>query len=74
MTIVQEQPYQSSNAPHIVHLCHIEEDNASNTKTFMLDDGRLQLQPVKQAFALLTVELIIGKINKSDLINTKTFA
>ena len=31
------------------------------SRKFLLDNGRLQLDPVKQAFGLLTVELILGK-------------
>ena len=38
---------------------------ASASRKFLLDNGRLQLDPVKQAFGLLTVELIIGEVEQS---------
>ena len=52
--------------PHVVHLVLQGGEGAGGDeegvrKTFLLDCGRLQLEQVKLAFQLATVELIVGK-------------
>ena len=42
-------------------------------KTFLLDCGRLQLEQVKLAFQLATVELIIGKHNHNRPLSSTTY-
>ena len=54
--------YQPAGEPEVVQLTWKSEDGAKVvTKSFVLDNGRLQLEPVKQAFALATVELFVGR-------------
>ncbi len=36
-------------------------DGTTQTRSFLLDAGRIQLDPIKQAFRLATVELMMGK-------------
>ena len=57
--------YNNSSGPQTLTIvCEtLDVGGPSETKTFMLDAGRLQLQPIKHAFNLVTVELMLGKTN-----------
>ncbi|KAL8578099.1 hypothetical protein ACOMHN_055419 [Nucella lapillus] len=50
--------YQSATEPEAATV-HCVVGGKSVSRKFLLDNGRLQLDPVKQAFGLLTVELIL---------------
>lgn len=62
--MVSAGQYQSLASPELVHV-HLQplprENGAALKKTFVLDNNRLQLDPIKQTFGLLTVELLFGK-------------
>ncbi|XP_048239358.1 WD repeat and coiled-coil-containing protein-like isoform X2 [Haliotis rufescens] len=51
--------YQSPERPEKVKVIYETSDGHTLTRSFLLDSGRLQLDPVKQAFGLATVELIM---------------
>ncbi|XP_046570895.1 LOW QUALITY PROTEIN: WD repeat and coiled-coil-containing protein-like [Haliotis rubra] len=51
--------YQSPEQPEKVKVIYETSDGHTLTRSFLLDSGRLQLDPVKQAFGLATVELIM---------------
>ncbi len=54
--------YRSVQEPETVQLVFTSKDGKSRVKkSFMLDSGRLQLEPIKQTFGVRTVELILGK-------------
>lgn len=50
--------YQNMSEPQVISIqCVV--GGARVSRRFLLDNGRLQLEPLKQAFGLLTVELIL---------------
>ena len=59
MTANQYQPLSSPELAHVV-LDPQEDSEPSLSKTFVLDNSRLQLEPIKQTFGLITVEIILG--------------
>ena len=60
-SLVPSTKYQSLSSPEIVHLIYTDKEKKSSiTKSFVLDNGRLQLDPVLKTFDLSTLELIIG--------------
>ena len=59
--LVATTTYQPIEAPEIVELIYNSKHGRSSVKkSFVLDSGRLQLEPVKETFGLKTVELILG--------------
>lgn len=55
--------YRPADNPEVINLIWQSDDLSTKiSKSFILDNGRLQLEPVKQAFSLSSVELIIGKL------------
>ena len=66
---IPEKVYSPITQPNLVHLVlrKGEGDGEGVRKTFLLDCGRLQLEQVKLAFQLATVELIIGKENRASI-------
>ncbi len=63
-TCVPSSKYQSADEPEIINLVWQSDDaQRSIQKSFILDNGRLQLEPVKQAFGLGTVELVVGEFS-----------
>ena len=59
VTANQYQPLSSPELAHVV-LDPQEDSEPSLSKTFVLDNSRLQLEPIKQTFGLITVEIILG--------------
>ena len=60
--LISTTNYQPVETPETVQLVYNQKHGRSGMKkTFVLDSGRLQLQPVKETFNLKTVELILGK-------------
>ncbi|XP_060588380.1 uncharacterized protein LOC132743826 isoform X2 [Ruditapes philippinarum] len=51
--------YQSANKPDTVQICFWCKDGFKIEKKFLLDNGRLQLEQIKQSFSLDTVEMYI---------------
>ncbi|XP_053396866.1 uncharacterized protein LOC123552802 isoform X2 [Mercenaria mercenaria] len=51
--------YQSINKPDTVQICFWCKDGFKIEKKFLLDNGRLQLEQIKQSFSLETVEMHI---------------
>ena len=45
----------------MVYVSFLCKDGSEIKKRFLLDNGRLKLEPVKQTFSLETVEIYIGK-------------
>ena len=70
---IPEKVYSPITQPNLVHLVlrkgegEGEGEGEGVRKTFLLDCGRLQLEQVKLAFQLATVELIIGKHNHASI-------
>lgn len=66
--LVSATKYRAAAEPETVTLIHNAKNGRSSTKkSFILDAGRLQLDPVKETFGLKTVELILGQCSrKSD--------
>ena len=60
--LVSTTNYQPVETPETVQLVYNPKHGRSGTKKiFVLDSGRLQLEPVKQTFNLKTVELVLGE-------------
>lgn len=51
--------YQSCKEPETINVIHVLESGISIKKIFLLDNGRLKMDAVKQAFCLNSVELYI---------------
>lgn len=51
--------YQNASKPDIVYLCFRCKDGFEIRKNFLLDNGRLQLEQIKQAFSLCTLEIVV---------------
>ncbi|KAL4232551.1 hypothetical protein ACF0H5_007242 [Mactra antiquata] len=58
-TCVLPYRYKSANKPDLVQVCFCCKDGYKIEKKFLLDNGRLQLNQIKQAFSLETVEIFI---------------
>lgn len=48
-------------SPETINVIHVLESGISIKKIFLLDNGRLKMDAVKQAFCLNSVELYIGE-------------
>ena len=56
--------FDQINFSHISELVNVSfrcKDGSEITKKFLLDNGRLQLEPIKQTFCLDTVEIFLGR-------------
>ncbi|KAL3881236.1 hypothetical protein ACJMK2_027692 [Sinanodonta woodiana] len=59
LSCVDMSRYQTMNKPEFIYLNCVYPDGQKKSKAFLLDNGRLQLEPIKKAFKLQNLEIII---------------